>query len=383
VTAADRIASPALGVRLAYFVVFLGAGVALPYLPLYLASLGLDGWQIGFLGALTPALRWASAILLGWVADRRRNRHRLLVATAALGSLCYVPLLFADDFATLVLIYVGLNLCHGTLIPMLDATVVDHLEDLGNDYGRLRLWGSVSFIIGAAASAPLVQVYGPRVIPLLLVVAQLALAPVLLMVPRGQLGHAEHARAPWALVTPAFATFLVTVFLAQASSGAWHGFFALHVRALGLPDSLPGLTFALAVLLEVALFHWGRRVLSWITPADLIFFTLLVTVARWALSAVVTSETAVVLVQLGHVFTFSAFHLAGVALVVELVPAANATTGQSLYGLMGYGVGGTVGIGLAGLLVDALGTRGLFWFEAGLALLGVAPAWALRQMRRR
>jgi PPP family 3-phenylpropionic acid transporter len=206
---------------------------------------------------------------------------------------------------------------------------------------------------------------------------------VLVRLPRGQRGHPEHARAPWALVTPAMAAFLAAVFLGQASCGAWVGFFALHVQALGLPDTIPGLTFALAVVLEVALFHWGRRVLEWIPPADLVFVTLVATVVRWVLSALVTSEAAVVLVQLGHVFTFSAFHLAAVALVAELVPAENATSGQSLYGLMGYGIGGTVGIALAGALVDHLGTSGLFWFEAALAAASIVPAWTLRALRAR
>jgi hypothetical protein len=41
-------------VRLAYFVTFLSAGVWLPYMPLYLASLGLDGARIGILGAWRP-----------------------------------------------------------------------------------------------------------------------------------------------------------------------------------------------------------------------------------------------------------------------------------------------------------------------------------------
>ena len=377
-----RIARSARSVRLAYFTVFLGAGVWLPYMPLYLASLGLDGWQIGFLGALTPGVRWVSAIWLGWVADRRRVRQRLLVATAAAGSLCFIPLLFVRDFPTLIVVFLAINAFHGTLIPMVDAIVVDHLAELGNDYGRLRLWGSLSFIVGSAGSAPLVYAYGTPVIPLLLVLPQILLAPVMLLLPRGQRGHPDHARAPWALVTPAMATFLVTVFLAQASAGAWSGFFALHVRALGLSDSIPGLTFGLAVVAEVALFHWGRRVLDWIPPADLILLTVVVTVVRWALSAVVTGEAAVVLVQLGHVFTFSAFHLASVALVAELVPPANATSGQSLYGLMGYGVGGTVGIALAGALVDRLGTPGLFWFEAAVALAAVGPAWMLRRLRR-
>jgi predicted MFS family arabinose efflux permease len=50
---------------------------------------------------------------------------------------------------------------------------------------------------------------------------------------------------------------------------------------------------------------------------------------------------------------------------------------------MGYGLGGTVGIALAGALVDRLGTAGLFWFEAALALAGLVPAWRLRSFRRR
>src|SRR5512143_2502687 len=103
------IARSAVSVRLAYFMVFLSAGVWLPYMPLYLASLGLDGWQIGFLGALAPGIRWLSAIYLGWLADRHRIRRRLLVATAALGSLCFLPLLAVRDFPALVVVFLAIN----------------------------------------------------------------------------------------------------------------------------------------------------------------------------------------------------------------------------------------------------------------------------------
>jgi PPP family 3-phenylpropionic acid transporter len=375
-----RILSPVLIVRLAYFVIFLGAGVWLPYAPLYLASLGFDGWQIGIVGTLTMALRWASAITLGWVADRHRNRRRLLVATAALGAVCFVPLLWVRDFASVVLVVSAISVFHGTLIPMVDATVVDHLPALGNDYGRLRLWGSVSFIVGAAGSAALVRLHGPDVVPLLLLLPNCVVAPVLALLPASQAGHPERVRAPWSLVTPALAAFLATVFLTQTSAGAFQGFFALHVRALGLPDSVPGVTFALSVTIEVALFHWGRRVLDWIAPTRLLWVAVLVTAVRWAFAAVVTAEASVIAVQLAHVFTFSALHLASVALVARLVPQENATSGQSLYGLVGYGVGGTVGTALAGALVDRLGTSRLFWFEAAVACAALVPAAALGRL---
>jgi PPP family 3-phenylpropionic acid transporter len=178
-----------------------------------------------------------------------------------------VPLLFVTDFPTLLVVFVAINTCHGTLIPMIDATVVDHLDSSAATTG-----GSGSGARCRSSSAPPAAprssaAYGPSVIPWLLVAPQILLAPVLLFLPRGQGGLAEHARAPWTLLTPALAAFLATVFLVQASTGAWNAFFALHVRALGLPDSLPGLTFALAVVVEVALFHWGRRVLEWISPS--------------------------------------------------------------------------------------------------------------------
>jgi PPP family 3-phenylpropionic acid transporter len=349
----------------------------MPYLPLYLSSLGLEGWQVGLLGAMAPGLRWVSAIVLGWIADRRRNRHAVLVATALVGSLAFVPLLVVREFHALLVVFVAINLCHGTLIPMVDATVVDHLDRLGGDYGRLRLWGSVSFILGAAGASPLVQRLGPDVVPFLLVAPQVALAPILWRLPRGQRGQAEHAQPPWKLLIGAMRPFLLAVFLAQASCGAWAGFFALHTQALGLSPMLPGITFALAVVAEVVLFHYGRRVLDWIDPARLILVTLVASVVRWILSALVTSAVAVVAVQLGHLFTFSALHLASVALIGRLVPPANTTSGQSLYGLVGFGVGGSMGIAIAGALIDRTGTSGLFWCEAVLALAGVLPAWRL------
>src|SRR4029434_3434770 len=103
-------------------------------------------------------------------------RKTLLVATAAVGSLCFVPLLFVVDFPTLVLVFAAVNLCHGTLIPMVDAIVVDHLDELGSDYGRLRLWGSISFILGSAGSAPVRRIYGPGGVAVLLALSQFVLA---------------------------------------------------------------------------------------------------------------------------------------------------------------------------------------------------------------
>src|SRR6185295_17853960 len=147
-----------------------------------------------------PALRWGSAIGWAYVADRWRVRHRVLALTAFAGMLFFIPLLVVRDFTAMLAVLGGIGLMHGTLVPMLDATVMDHLPRLGNDYGRLRLWGSVAFVGGALTSAPLIQIFSVAVVPFLLVLPSVGLVPAFLRLPREQIGRAEHFHAPWQLL---------------------------------------------------------------------------------------------------------------------------------------------------------------------------------------
>jgi PPP family 3-phenylpropionic acid transporter len=321
-----------------------------------------------------------STIGWAWAADRWRIRHRLLVTAAVAGTLFFGPLLLVRDFFSMVAVCGAIGLLHGPLIPMLDATVMDHLPRLGGDYGRLRLWGSVAFVVGALASAPLVRNVSPAIVPLLLALPALGLGPALARLPREQIERPWRSQPPWMLITPPLAAFLATAFLLQVSSGAWSGFFAVHTTALGFSPVAPGLAYGLAVVAEIGLFFWGRRVLERIPPADLIVLVLLITVGRWALTAVARSEPLVIALQLGHAVTFSAFHLATVLLLARLVPPESRTGGQALYGAAAFGLGGSAGLALAGLLVDRIGTAALFGVEAGVALAGVVPALRLRHL---
>jgi MFS transporter, PPP family, 3-phenylpropionic acid transporter len=366
----------------AYFAVFLGTGVWVPYMPLWLASLGFDGWQVGILGGMQPALRWASAICVAAAADRWRRRHALLIGCALLGGLSFVPLLWATSFEAVLPVLATIALLQGSLIPLLDAVALDALARSGGDYGRLRMAGSVAFVIGAFGSAPLLDVFSPSLIPVLLLVPQLVLVPAMMRLPREQHGHAADARPPWALLTPPLRAFLATAFLLQISCGAWGGFFAIHTAALGLSDAVPGLAWGLPVTAEIILFGWGRRLVGRFEPADLVLVVLVTTVIRWALTAVVTSEPLVVAVQMGHAVTFSVFHLATMTLLARLVPSVNSTSGQGLYGLVAFGGGSSLGFLLAGALVDRLGTQRLFAVEAVIAALALLPAWHLRALLR-
>lgn len=372
-----------IAVAVAYAALFFGAGVWAPYFPLYLAHLGFSGGQIGAIIGTAPLLRWSSAIGWGYFADRWRRRHLLLVLAAFTGSLFFVPLLFMRSFLGIVAVLTCINLFHGAMLPMIDATVMDHLPRLGGDYGRLRLWGSLGFIAGALVSAPIIHLSSPAAVPALLLAPTVFLVAALYFLPREQIGSAGRFRAPWKLLNPALSAFLATAFLLQLSGGAWGAFFAVHSARLGFSDAIPGITWGLAVIIEVGVLFWGRQIVERFDAAGMIVFTLLVTSARWALTAIATDEVIVVSLQLAHSITFAVFHLAALLLLTRLVPPQSSTSGQSLYGMVSFGFGGSAGIALAGVLVDRIGTSALFGVEAGIAALALLPAWRLRHRLRR
>lgn len=364
-------------VGVAYFLTFAMAGIYLPYFPLYLDRLGFSGTEIGAVVAIQPILRHVASIAFGWAADRWRARHAMTVGTAAIAAAWFVPLVWVTEFTPMLAVMVGISVFHGPVISAIDAAVMDNLGPLGGDYGRLRLWGSVAFIVAAGVSALAVGAWSVAVLPLLFLLPALLLPVALARLPRTQTDAHLPAAAPWRLATPPLTAFLACVMLAHMSSGAWSGFFAIHTERLGLPSWVPGLTWGLAVSAEVALFRLGHRVLAVVTPARLVALSIGITVGRWLGTALASDPTVLVLLQLGHAFTFSALHLAAMLLLARLVPPESSTSGQALYGLTGFGIGGSIGLLLAGLLIGPLGTSGLFLFSAAVAALALVPAVAL------
>jgi PPP family 3-phenylpropionic acid transporter len=369
-------------VSVAYFLLFLGPGVALPYFPRYLEHLGMSDWQIGLALGPQPLIRWTSALVFAQLADRWRIRHALLLAYAVAGALLFVPLLGVRAFTPMLLVVTGISFLHGPLISAIDACVLDHLPELGGDYGRVRLWGSISFILGSLLGAAGVELGTPAIVPALLLPSHLLLPLALAALPRAEREHPTPIGAPWRLLTPRLTAFLAAVLLVHVSCGAWGGFFALHTERLGLGEWVPGAAFAVAVVFEVALFQWGQAVLSRIRAERLLVIALGVTVLRWLGTAVARDAWIVIALQTGHAFTFSVFHLAAMHLLPQLVPRARSTSGQALYGITGFGLGGSLGIALAGAVAAPLGTTGLFVFEAALAAAALPAALRLVRLGR-
>lgn len=105
------------------------------------------------------------------IAPRVSDPSRLI---SALRILALLTLLFALAFwvggqvAWLMVVIVGFNLFFSPLVPLTDALANTWQKQITMDYGRVRLWGSIAFVIGSALTGKLVSLFDYRAILLLL-----------------------------------------------------------------------------------------------------------------------------------------------------------------------------------------------------------------------
>ncbi len=153
---------------LGYFTYFFSYGIFLPFWSVWLKGIGLTPETIGLLLGAGLVARFLGSLL---IAPRVSDPSRLI---SALRVLAMMTLLFAVAFwagahvAWLMLVMIGFNLFFSPLVPLTDALANTWQKQFPLDYGKVRLWGSVAFVIGSALTGKLVTMFDYQVILALL-----------------------------------------------------------------------------------------------------------------------------------------------------------------------------------------------------------------------
>jgi MFS transporter, PPP family, 3-phenylpropionic acid transporter len=374
---------PAVRLSVFYAAAFLVSGMQLPFWPMWLASRGLGAKEIG---AVFATAIWAKVIAtpaIGALADRI-GRHRVMVALAAAALAAYAALEPAGGFRVILSLNALALTAQSALMPLGDTVTLAISRTEGLDYGRIRVWGSLAFILASlAAGAILAGTSGAEMLPLifggsaLLLVACCAMPPHEL--PRGG-GVRQTGGAGLRQVAGdrRFWLFVVSVAALQASHQVYYGFGSLYWRSLGFSETTIGWLWAEGVAAEVLLFWQGRRLLARFGPVGLMALGGVAGIFRWGFAGFVVSAPAVAALQLLHALTFGATYLGAMHFLSRTVPPSAAASAQTLYVAASSGVGGGLVMAAAGALYAAYGGRA-YLAMAGLSALGLIGTAALRQ----
>ena len=361
---------------------FLTGGILLPFWPLWLENRGLGAVQIGIILALGPWVRVVTNPLAAQFADRSGRAKTVLVIFAGLSVLAFAGFIPAQGFWWIGAISLFAAICFPAMLPIGESQVMGAVLRYRLDYGRIRLWGSITFIVATLGAGRLLTGRDPNLI-LVLVLAALAVTFLTaLSFPRESTAIDEQKRGGIAtlLTQPKFVLFVVTASLLQASHAVYNGFSTLHWRAAGISETVIGGLWAEGVIAEIVLFSASGFLVGRFGPVGLLALAGIGGVVRWTVLAQTTELTALLAVQLLHAITFGAVHLGAMHFVARNAPPGLSATAQGVYASAAGLAMGLAMIGAGGLFANFQGKA--FFAMAAISAVGAVLA-ALLWLRNR
>jgi PPP family 3-phenylpropionic acid transporter len=359
-----------LAIGAQYFIYFGVLGVFLPYFNLYCYRIGFSGWEIGVLSAVRSVVLVLFPLLWGALADRLKLRKPIYILCNVISTVIWIALLFTTDFTLMLLIMICYAVFYAPIISFLEAFTMDVLGGEKKSYGRLRAWGSISFIAVVLVLGKLIEVVGIEIIVVLILGGSALMSLISTGVPRlvsrpGK--RIVHGRVRF--TDPRLVLFLTCAFLMLVSHGAYYGFFSIHLENLGYSSAFIGICWALASGAEITVMIQSERIFNRFPLERVLIFSFLAAAARWLVLFWVDSGALILLSQGLHALTYGCFHMASILYIDRMAPEDAKTLGQAVNNALTYGLGLMVGFFLNGYLYEITGSQPLFLVSAGIAAL--------------
>jgi PPP family 3-phenylpropionic acid transporter len=355
------------------------------FLPAYLRGLGLSGREISSVFAVPPLLALVVPLVWAYLADRTHRHARVLRLVVGGAWLGFVPMLFAHTFSAIFASWALYALFSVAIGGLADAFAVARVR-AGAVYGRMRLWGSVGYVVVAVVVGALLSARGRAADRLVPVAMWLALGAAFVAALRLR-GAGEAAARPRAAdVRALLADRRLRLLLAIAALhwiclAPYNVYFGVFLRDLGLAPLSWGLAYSTGVVMEVFVLMTFHRLQVRFRLETLLAAAFVVSAARWLAIAATQSPGALIALQALHGMTFGMFWSAAIALVAATVPPSLRATGQALL-VMSINLGGALGNAVTGRVYDAQGPRLLFLLAAIGELAPLAVVIAARRRLR-
>jgi len=354
-----------------YFIYFGVLGIFLPYFNLYCYHLGFSGLQIGVLAGLRSVALVVFPLIWGSLADRFNIRKPIYILCIFLSTSIWVLYLFYVDFWPMLVITAIYGIFYAPIISFLEAVTMDVLGTGKKSYGRIRAWGSVSFILMVLVLGKVIDLYSADIILVLILAGYVMLAVISIRIPGIKTRkNALRAQGAESLLTKRTVVFLFSAFLMLASHGAYYGFFSIHLENLGFDSTFIGLAWAVASTAEILVMIKSASIFGRFSLENVLFFSFLTAAVRWIILFFAGSAAVILLSQILHAVTYGTFHMASILYIDRLAPEQAKTLGQAVNNALSYGLGLMVGFFVNGYVYEITGSYTLFLLSSLLALAG-------------
>jgi len=372
-TLRSPVRSPYWRAALFYFGLWGIMGAQMPFFNVYYAHLGLSGLQIGILSAAFALMTLFVGPALSLLADRRHWQKRLLLISIGSTGALLILFIFPRTFVPLLILVLIRSVLFSPMMSVGDGMVARMASRYGIDYGKLRLWGSLSFAVAALICGGLWERWGFQAI---FIVTSLLTLPVLwtatgleesnAVTPTVRVAPVPTLRDAWR--DRGLLAILGAVFLIGIAEGIYGTFSGVYLDVLGGGQFLVGALFGLSAFAELPAMHYSGAIFRKLgKPVGVLLAYSLIGVSLIGYGLVRQPWLVLGFAMLKGI-GFALYFVGNVNLIDERAPESLVATLQSLMNAASRGLAPLITLPLGGRLADVLGLPMVFG-SAGIAAL--------------
>ena len=374
-----------------YVFLFGATAISSPYLAILVRDLGYSPIWVGIILSLYAGAGIVGPFVFGYWADKVGNYRHALIVSSVLPALVAVPLVlwvhpfFSSVFMALMAFGIKSN------PALLDSVTTIQIGQTGN-YGKIRVWGSVSFVVGVLFMqiTPFLRPNTAGNIAVWIIVFCVLSALPYFILPAAALSSST---GPKPLKTtdntekgvPLFSAYVIggmgIIFANSFSMSAVNNYFPLYLTEV-LEWDVVGLMFAVGTTSEIPVIFLSAVLIRRFGSLPLLAIGTAAVALRLAVWAFLPFPPFVFASQLLHSLCYGMFFPAMVYFIAGIFPPKNRGKGMSVFVALGTGLPSLLGTLLGGAVLENVkgyaGFRLLFVIYAAIAAFGVLIYAAMR-----
>jgi PPP family 3-phenylpropionic acid transporter len=379
VPSAPAAAPPRYALRMWLFFAgyFVFGGVAIPFFPVWLDSRGMSDVEIAAIIAVPGFLRVFLTPFAGIFADRAPNRRFAAICFTLPAAAIFLLAWPADGFWPLMIVVALSFTTWGLALPVGEALALTGMRRFGLDYGRMRIGGSVSFILVNLGAGAVIAVLHDDAIFWMMFVALAISAVVAFGLPvtppavRALDDRGRPTRPPLlpVLREPAFLILILVGGLIQSSHAMLYGFGSLFWHAQGFGGVAIGAFWAIGVACEIVFFIYAAPLMRRLGPFGFLVLGGSAAIVRWLAFPLEPGLVGYLALQGLHALSFGAVYLGNQHMIARTVPEELTASAQGVLAMV-LGLFTALATLASGPLYETFGGD-------AFAVMAVLPALAL------
>lgn len=370
------------------FFLFAIYGVVAVYLPVVLTGMGYTATQVGFLLGIFEGAGVILPLIVSPLIEKKGQYGLFLILMGLVMALVPFPMVKIMGFGATAAFLSLYSFGYKGAVPLSDSLIQRFLKGGGDDYGKVRVAGSIGYVVMTLLLQRFVPAGTARQYMVWMVASAGLFALSLFFVPdilSSQGKHISVAEKSASQISSEKKEDLWQT-LAQFPPIFWMGLWLLFLGFFGLTpvtkmlalytteflhSNAVGALSAISAASEIPFMFFSGRFLRRYGSLNLLVFCTALVGVRMLLYILFPNMTGAVLGQLLNSVTYGLYHPAAVVFVAQYAPKGKLMISMSLYSIFALGLASVLGNSLGGWMIDSFGYPVLFTTFAVFPLVGV------------